>query len=189
MLAIGDISSPEYPPIGAGLVLDGIPGLPEVDFDIVAIDLQSLSFSESDTGSSFPVENSNGIGFEVTRFLTLMDVGSISLDPYKDASLSYGFDPELVLSTPDFDRYRVWILSGPGAYAGGFVPDSLAMQLLLEETIIDLGPLGILNWTVAQTGQVDFVAAPIVPEPSTALLFAAGLSVLAASQRPKPGRR
>lgn len=55
------------------------------------------------------------------------------------------------------------------------MPDSLSMQLILEETIIDLGTLGILNWTVAQTAQVEFAATPVVPEPSTALLLGLGL--------------
>jgi hypothetical protein len=57
------------------------------------------------------------------------------------------------------------------------------MQLLLEETIIDLGPLGIISWTVAQTAQVDFAATPVVPEPTTALLLSVGLVGLAASRR------
>lgn len=153
----------------------------EVDFDIVSIDLQSLSFSETQSGLFEFVGTPSGGGFSIGRFLTLFDAGSIS--PDKDASLSYGFDAVLESSTPDFDRYRVWMLSGPGSYRGPFVPDSLSMQLILEETIIDLGTLGILDWTVAQTAQVEFAATLVVPEPSTALLMSIGLVGLGASRR------
>jgi len=154
----------------------------EVDFEIVSIDLHSLSFDESQSGAFIPVENSDGIGFGLGRFLTLIDAGALSQDPNKDASLSYGFDPVLDSSTTEFDRYRVWILYGQGTYTGPFVPDTFAMQLILEETIIDLGPLGVLGWNVVQTAQVEFSATP-VPEPSTALLMGIGLIGLATLRR------
>jgi len=53
----------------------------EVDFDIVSIDLQSLSFSETQSGLFEFVGTPSGGGFSIGRFLTLFDAGSISTFP------------------------------------------------------------------------------------------------------------
>jgi hypothetical protein len=79
----------------------------EVDFDIVSIDLQSLSFSAAQSGLFEFVSSPGGGGFSISRFLTLFDAGSISHIPDTDASLIYGFDAVLDSSTDTFDRYRV----------------------------------------------------------------------------------
>lgn len=160
-----------------------------VDFDVVSIDLQSPSFTAFASGPPTQITNGNGAGFVFGRTLTLLDAGLLQAFPQKPAQWFYGFDAMLESSTDDFDRYRVWVLSGPGTYAGLFVPDSLAMQWTLQESIIDLGPTGVVASTVGQQAQLDLVATQVVPEPSTGLSVGAGLLVLGIKQRARSRAR
>ena len=86
-------------------------------------------------------------------------------------------------STAELDRYRVWWLHGPGEYIGVSVADSLFMQLTLDENFIDIGPVGLVGWTVGQSAQVNFTATQVIPEPSTAVLIGIGLAGLATRRR------
>jgi len=160
-----------------------------VDFDVVSIELQSPSFTAFASGPATLVTNGNGAGFIFGRTLTLLDAGTLQAFSTNPAQWFYGFDPMLESATDDFDRYRIWVLSGPGTYAGLFVPDSLAMQWTLQENIIDLGPTGIVVSTVGQQAQLDLVATQGVPEPSTGLSVGAGLLVLGIKRRARSRAR
>ena len=168
----------------------------EVSLDVVSLDLEAQDFSLSGRGEFAAVMHpTTGGGFSAGRQLTLYGVGSISLPPVqKEAVLLYGFDAEMIESSPDFDRYRFWSLSSSEATRSGMgiSADSIVIEAVLWENIWEINSDAELGTTVTRSADLSMTLVQI-PEPSTPILQAIAIGMLgifrrARSPREPPGR-
>jgi hypothetical protein len=151
----------------------------EVVYDATALELRAEDLVLAASG---PFDDAPG--FSVERALTLQDVGVLMSPPQDRAgSLFYGFDPELVMAGPDFDRYRVWILDTPpeggSHWTGAFTPPlGMELELSLTETFFDVGSTSISS----STGTVASISMSL-PEPVAGLSTVAAALALSALRR------